>query len=105
MTEKDPLPTKSNFSDTSILEPPGYIKPSLQDLLLTDITAKELLNIAKRLGVEYLGKAEFPGVFPVNGSVEGVNKRLMVNLVCKRQSTSHRLMLFFSLILARLYHI
>lgn len=84
MTEKDPLPTKSNIS--SILDPPGYIKPSLQDLLLTDITAKELLNIAKRLGVEYLGKAEFPGVFPVNGSVEGVNKRLMVNLVCKRQS-------------------
>ena len=88
MTEKDPCPTKSNNSDTCILDPPGYIKPSLQDLLLTDITAEELLNIAESLGVEYLGKAEFPGVFPVNGSVEGVNKRLMFNLVCKRQSRS-----------------
>jgi hypothetical protein len=78
--------TGKDISNSSILDPPGYIKPSLQDLLLTDITAEELLNIAESLGVEYLGKAEFPGTFPVNGSVEGMNKRLMVNLVCKRQS-------------------
>jgi hypothetical protein len=35
----------------SIHDPPGYIKPSLQDLLLTDITADELEIIAKRLDV------------------------------------------------------
>jgi hypothetical protein len=86
MTEKEPSPTKSEISSSSILDPPGYIKPSLQDLLLTDITSEELLNIAESLGVEYLGKAEFPGRFPVNGSVKGLNKRLMINLVCKRQS-------------------
>jgi hypothetical protein len=86
MTGKDPSPTKSDISNSSILDPPGYIKPSLQDLLLTDITAQELLNIAESLGVEYLGKAEFPGTFPVNGKVKGMNKRLMVNLVCKRRS-------------------
>jgi hypothetical protein len=86
MTGNDPSPTKSDTSGSSILDPPGYIKPSLQDLLLTDITAEELLNIAESLGVEYLGIAEFPGTFPVNGRVKGMNKRLMVNLVCKRQS-------------------
>ncbi|KAJ3315794.1 hypothetical protein HDV04_000001 [Boothiomyces sp. JEL0838] len=88
MPEKNPSPTKSDISNSSILDPPGYIKPSLQDLLLTDITAEELQNIAENLGVKYLGPAEFPGSFPVNGSVEGANKRLMVNLVCKRQSRS-----------------
>ncbi|KAJ3276895.1 hypothetical protein HDV01_002950 [Terramyces sp. JEL0728] len=86
MPEKEPSPTKSDISNSSILDPPGYIKPSLQDLLLTDITAEELQNIAESLGVEYLGLAEFPGLFPVNGKVKGMNKRLMVNLICKRQS-------------------
>jgi hypothetical protein len=86
MTEKDPSPTKYDISSSSILDPPGYIKPSLQDLLLTDITAEELENIAKSFGVKYLGLGEFPGIFPINGSVEGVNRRLMINLVCKRHS-------------------
>ena len=86
MTEKEPSPTKSDSTNSSILDPPGYIKPALQDLLLTDITPEELLNIAETLGVKYLGSASFPGVFPVDGSFKGMNKRLMVNLVCKRAS-------------------
>jgi hypothetical protein len=53
---------RSKPEDNSILDPPGYIKPSLQALFLTYITAEEPLNIAERLGVEYLGKA---GVLPV----------------------------------------
>jgi hypothetical protein len=33
-------PTTSESSTYSIHDPPGYIEPSLQDMLLTDITAE-----------------------------------------------------------------
>jgi hypothetical protein len=36
---------------------PYRVRASLQDMLLTDITAEELLKIAERLGVDYLGPA------------------------------------------------
>ena len=53
---------------------------SLQDMLLTDITAEELLIVAERLGVDYLGPAPtFPVSFPVEGEIYGPNKRLTVN--------------------------
>ena len=82
-------PTTCESSTYSIHDPPGYIKPSLQDLLLTDITAEELLTIAKRLGVDYLGPApKFPVSFPVEGEIYGPNKRLMVNLACRRRRTN-----------------
>jgi hypothetical protein len=58
--EKQSTSTSSPTSESStysIHDPPGYIKPSLQDMLLTDITAEELLKIAERLGVHYLGPA------------------------------------------------
>ncbi len=77
--------TSSESSTGSIHDPPGYIKPSLQDMLLTDITADELLLIANLLEVEYLSPATtFPGSFPVSGRIHGTHKRLMVNLVCRR---------------------
>jgi hypothetical protein len=61
-------PTTSESSTGSIHDPPGYIKPSLQDMLFTDITAEELLIVAKALGVKYLSSAvSFPGCFPVQG--------------------------------------
>ncbi len=70
----------------SIHDPPGYIKPSLQDMLLTDITAEELLLVANLLKVEYLSAANtFPGSFPASGRIHGPRKRLMVNLVCRRE--------------------
>jgi hypothetical protein len=82
-------PTTSESSTYSIHDPPGYIKPSLQDMLLTDITAEELLIVAERLGVEYLGPAPtFPVSFPVDGEIYGPNKRLMVNLACRRRRTN-----------------
>jgi hypothetical protein len=60
--------------------------PSLQDMLFTDITAEELLIVAERLGVDYLGPAPtFPVSFPVEGEIYGPNKRLMVNLACRRR--------------------
>jgi hypothetical protein len=44
---------------------------SLQDMLLADITSEELLKIAERLGVDYLGPAaEFPSSFPVDGKIQ-----------------------------------
>jgi hypothetical protein len=70
------------------MDAPGYIKPSLQDFLLTDIGAKELREIGKVMEVEYLGHASFPGTFPVEGTIWDPNHRLMVNLVCRRQTKS-----------------
>ncbi|KAJ3030873.1 UNVERIFIED_CONTAM: hypothetical protein HDU68_007516 [Siphonaria sp. JEL0065] len=66
---------------------PGYIKPDLQDLRLTDVTAKELRVIAEAMDVDYLGPAAFPGTFPAVGRIKGQNHRLMVPLVCRRQTT------------------
>jgi 2-hydroxychromene-2-carboxylate isomerase len=88
--EKPWTSTSSRTSRTySIHDPPGYIKPSLQDMLFTDIDAEELLKIAERLGVDYLGPAaEFPVSFPVEGEIYGPNKRLMVNLACRRRRTN-----------------
>lgn len=76
----------SETNHFSILDPPGYIEPSLQDMLLTDINPETLLMIAKRLDVENLSPATaFPGTFPVEGIIYGPNRRLMVNLVCRRR--------------------
>jgi hypothetical protein len=84
-------PTTIESSTYSIHDPPGYIKPSLQDILLTDITAEELLTIAKRLGVDYLGPAaEFPCSFPKSGKIHGNNKRLMVSLSCRREGNNSK---------------
>ena len=84
-------PTTSESRTYSIHDPPGYIKPSLQDMLLTDIDAEELLKIAERLEVDYLGPAaEFPGSFPVNGKIHGNNKRLMVSLSCRREGKNSK---------------
>ena len=71
----------------SILDPPGYFKPDLQDLLLTDINAKELERIAKNMQVEYLGSAVFPGTFPAQGVITGQHFRLMIPLVVRRTSS------------------
>jgi hypothetical protein len=80
----DHSPTKI---DSRLMDPPGYIKPDLQDLLLTDITAKELRVIAAELEVDYLGPAAFPGTFPAIGRIRGQNHRLMLSLVCRSRTT------------------
>ncbi|KAI3660563.1 hypothetical protein MP638_000103 [Amoeboaphelidium occidentale] len=74
-------------SDSSLHDPPGYIEPSQQDLLLTDITVENLPEIARSLGVEYLSPVqEFPGQFPIQGRIYGDHRRFMINLVCRRLS-------------------
>ena len=87
-TNDDPSPTKSDDSGHSLMDSPGYIKPSLQDLLLTDIDSKELRIIAAAIELEYLGPASFPGSFPVEGTIWAPNHRLMVNLACRRRTKS-----------------
>jgi hypothetical protein len=77
-----PLPT-----GLLIMDPPGYIKPVLQDFLLTDITAEKLQDIAYLLDVDYLGPAAFPGTFPAMGFIGARNNRLMVSLVCRHQTS------------------
>ncbi|KAI3654684.1 hypothetical protein MP228_000064 [Amoeboaphelidium protococcarum] len=90
MEKSTSLPTRSESRTYSIHDPPGYIKPSLQDMLLTDITAEELLKIAKRLGVDYLGpSAEFPCSFPKSGKLHGNNRRLMVSLSCCKEGDNN----------------
>jgi hypothetical protein len=85
----DPSPTKTDGSASSIMDPPGYIPPSMQDMLLTDIKTKDLNVIAIAMNLEYLGPASFPGSFPVVGEIWAPNDRLMVNLVCRRETTSN----------------
>ena len=78
--------TERKYSPYSIHDPPGYIDPSLQDMLFTDITAKGLVSTGQVLDVEYLSSAtSFPGSFPVDGEIYGMNNRLMINLVCRRR--------------------
>ena len=79
-------PTTSESITYSIHDPPGYIEPSSQDMLLTYITAEKLLSVAEVLGVGYLSPAAtFPGSFPVDGEIYRPNNRLMINLVCRRR--------------------
>ena len=88
---KDMSPTSS---EESICDPPGYIAPDQQDLLLTDITTKILRSddMTLRVGhgiIKYLSHAEaFPGGLTMaQRSLFGINSRLMINFVCQRLSS------------------
>jgi hypothetical protein len=82
------MESKSNELCTCciVFDPPGYINPSEQDMLFTDLTDTELSSIAYRLEVQPLSIADpvQPPYFPVEGVIHGLNNRLMVNLVCKK---------------------
>lgn len=67
-------------------DPMSYIKPSSQDFLLLDVDFEELKKVAVEMKVEYLKEAVFSTAFPVSGIIWGPNRRLMVNLVCRRVS-------------------
>ena len=71
------------------MDPPGYTKPSLQDLRLTDIDSRGLRVIAAAMESDYSGSVSFPGSYPVNGMIWAPNYRLMENLVCRRQTKSN----------------
>ncbi|EPZ30919.1 hypothetical protein O9G_002796 [Rozella allomycis CSF55] len=74
-------------SEDLLHDPPGYIKPNMQDFQLTDVGMVELKNdISQALEVQYLSPAVFPSTFPVKGHIFGKNHRLMINLACSRQT-------------------
>ena len=88
--------SKSKSGTFSIHDPPGYISPYLQDFLLTDITPEKISSVAYLLEVEYLSPAtEFPGSFPIDGEVCGLNNRPMINLVCRKRGNTDAINVIF----------
>ena len=84
----DTVTTKSSESGAeyiSIHDPPGYIAPDMQDLLLLDVSHNTLCSsIANLLDVEYLGPAKMLTSFPLKGKLFGLNSRLMINFSCRK---------------------
>ncbi len=99
MENQTQTPKTTKRSTYSIHDPPGYIHPSLQDFILTDITAETLSVIANELEVDYLSPAAtFPASFPVEGVIYGRNLRLFVNVVCRvRADTAQAINVVFLL--------
>lgn len=62
-----------------------FLKPWDFDILLHDITERDLYLIADMEGVPYLNvsTSTLPPEFPVEGMVIGVNRRFMVNLLTR----------------------
>ncbi|KAJ3118965.1 hypothetical protein HDU96_005202 [Phlyctochytrium bullatum] len=69
-------------------KPPAPKNPKHEPMPV-DITPDKVLLVAERLELEYLSPADiFPASFPVSGVIHGLNKRLMINLVCCRPGKS-----------------
>lgn len=69
-----------------LVNPPGYVAPDQQDLMLLDITSA-VLHSTRWIGhgKQYLSPADsFPLSWPATGLIFGHNKRLMINLPCRR---------------------
>ena len=79
------------------IDSPTYVAPNDQDLLLTDVTDAELFgNVGELLGVKYLSESpRLVQADAVKGIVFGENKRLMVNLMCKRKVASNWVNIIF----------
>ena len=79
------------------IDSPTYVAPNDQDLLLTDVTDAELFgNVGELLGVLYLSESpQLLQADAVKGIVFGENKRLMVNLMCKRKAASNWVNIIF----------
>ena len=76
------------------IDSPTYVAPNNQDLLLTD--AELFDNIGELLGVRYLSESpRLVQADAVKGIVFGENKRLMVNLMCKRKVVSNWVNIIF----------
>ena len=76
-------------SEDSIVDPPDYIAPDQQDMMLSDITSEILhshkCTVSIGRGNHYLSAAtHFPQTWPASGVVYGYNKRLMISLPCRR---------------------
>lgn len=76
-------------SDDSLVDPPGYIPPNEQDMMLTDITSEILhsnkCTVSIGRGKEYLSPADSIALsWPATGIVYGYNRCLMICLPCRR---------------------
>ena len=81
-------PTGSDDS-LVLVDPPDFIAPDQQDMMLTDITSAILhsnkCTVSIGRGNDYLSEAKsFPLEWPATGVVYGLNKRLMISLPCRR---------------------
>ena len=79
------------------IDSPTFVAPNEQDLLLTDVTEAELFgNVGELLGVQYLSETPHLAQLSVlKGIVFGQNKRLMINLQCKRKASMNWVNIFF----------
>ena len=81
--------TSPTESEDSLLDPPDYIPPDQQDMMLMDITSDILHSsngtVSIGRGEPYLSEADvFPQTWPAYGTIYGYNKRLMISLPCRR---------------------
>jgi hypothetical protein len=88
-TSSETVTTSPTGSDDSLVDPPGYIAPDQQDMMLTDITSAMLhsneCSITIGRGKEYLSPADSIQLpWPATGIIFGYNKRLMISLPCRR---------------------
>ena len=81
-------PATSESSIYPIHDPPGFIKPSLQDMPLTEITAEELLKIAERLGSTWDQQQTFLAPFRnLEKFMETTNDLWSLSLVAEMEIT------------------
>ena len=77
------------------IDSPTFVPPNDQDLLLTDVTSC-FGSVGELLGVQYLGESSYLEQSSVlKGIVFGQNKRLMINLQCKRKTATNWVNIFF----------
>ena len=78
-----------DVSSTLVVDTVKFLKPSDFDVLLNDINEADLYLVGEMEGAYYLNVSTLQPVFPVEGMVMGMNKRLMVNLLARRKNTQH----------------
>ena len=70
------------------IDPENYIPPSCYDVLITDISDKDLEQVAKEFDISQYGAAENPSSTPSRGIFYGENLRLFIPLTVERKGKS-----------------
>jgi len=83
-------------SADSIIDSVRFLRPEDFDVLLTDMAESDLRLMAQMDGVGYLNvSSETTPLFPVQGSVMGAHRRLMVNLLVRKHRTQRYMNVIF----------
>mmetsp|Transcript_51196 Transcript_51196/g.57997 ORF Transcript_51196/g.57997 Transcript_51196/m.57997 type:complete len:218 (+) Transcript_51196:170-823(+) len=98
-----PSPDRCTAREDLLVDPPGYIAPEQQDMMLLDITSAVLHRETHAIGCgkEYLSPVDhFPLSWPAAGVIFGLNQRLMINLPCRRSKPGrgHKMLNVFFLV-------